>query len=423
MPRGCSAGGATGRSPAISGSTRTAGSALARNPGGADHGIAAKRRRQRSPTARELKPSRKVPFDEAGVGPRGDEVGVGGGAAQEAGVGTHGHICTRRVGELRTNGRLVRRDPSRFGMLLDLQKWCGQHHFRFRMAEIPDSFAAMRYLSPMNRFVLAAAIAGTLASPGLAQATAPNLGSQIHDALEGNGTEPPAIGALIRDAVNSLGGVCLNTQSYQVFRRAEDTVTLKLECADRPLYLLSIDGDGRMILSGGDGKVQAMEHEDGDIVQTGARAAPQAQAVAPRRPHRFGENDAIPSDVVPDAKPKPIKDDDDDDASTVDQTDPRGWTRWVFSGGLATFGLIAFLGYSQLAHHARFARGRERIGTYSSEEKDRMVAESAELRPDFYIHPSGLFIVRGKRGKRRLFPNRVYAYLYWRWGLKVAQIR
>ena len=107
----------------------------------------------------------------------------------------------------------------------------------------------------------------------------------------------------------------------------------------------------------------------------------------------------------------------------MDATDPRGWTRWAFAGLLATFGLIAVIGYSQLKHHARMQRGVQRVGTYTSEEKDAMVAESAELKPDFYIHPSGMFIVRGRRGKRRMFPNRLYAYLYWRWGLKFAQIR
>lgn len=248
--------------------------------------------------------------------------------------------------------------------------------------------------------------------------TGPTLGEQIHRALGGDGTEPAAIGALLRDAINNQGGICLNVQSYQIFRRTADTDTLKIECSDRPLYLLSIDDKAHMILSGGDSRVQAMDRDDGDVILTGNTTAPSTAAKSKTKdlfklPGQT--NDAIPDSALPqDKRPKLV---------TVDQTDPRGWTRWVFSGLLATFGLVAFLGYSQLAHRARFKQGVDRVGLYNSEDKDRMVAESAELKPDFYIHPSGLFIVRGKRGKRRLFPNRFYAYLYWRYGLKVAQIR
>ena len=266
----------------------------------------------------------------------------------------------------------------------------------------------------MKRLVLCAALLSLASSAAAQQATktqGPTLGEQIHDALEGDGTKPTAVGALLRDAVNSLGGVCLNAQSYQIFRRAAETATLKVECSDRPLYLLSIDGGGRMILSGGDSSVQTMDRDDGEVVVTSASSAASLKPAV--KNGRSDQNDAIPESALPVEKK----------AVALDDTDPRGWTRWVFAGGLATFGLIAFLGYSQLAHHARFARGIQRIGTYTSEEKDKMVAESAELKPDFYIHPSGLFIVRGKRGKRRLFPNRLYAYIYWRWGLKIAQIR
>ena len=103
--------------------------------------------------------------------------------------------------------------------------------------------------------------------------------------------------------------------------------------------------------------------------------------------------------------------------------EPIRWPWRLLTSVRFAIGLIAFLAYSQLKHHARFSTGVQRIGTYTSEEKDKMVAESVELKPDFYIHPTGLFIVRGKRGKRRLFPNRLYAYLYWRWGFKIAQLR
>lgn len=272
----------------------------------------------------------------------------------------------------------------------------------------------MRYQTAMIRFApVAALFLLSIAPPALAQSvqqTGPTLGDQIHDALAGDGTKAGAIGALLRDAVNSLGGVCLNTRSYQIFRRAPEADTLKVECADRPLYLLSVDSAGAMILSGGDGNVQAMDRDDGDVVQTSTAPAQSSgtQTVTPSR-----GDDAIPETALSGEKITPAAED----------TDPRGWTRWVFSGALVAFGLIAFLAYSQLKHHARFSRGVQRVGTYTSEEKDKMVGESVELKPDFYIHPSGLFIVRGKRGKRRLFPNRLYAHLYWRYGWKIAQIR
>jgi hypothetical protein len=85
-----------------------------------------------------------------------------------------------------------------------------------------------------------------------------------------------------------------------------------------------------------------------------------------------------------------------------------------------------FLAIATFAHahnKRRTVGGPNRVLPLSSGDKDRLIAEATALHEDLFRHPSGVLIVRGRRGKRRLFPNRLYAELYRRFGIKIAQIR
>lgn len=269
----------------------------------------------------------------------------------------------------------------------------------------------------MGRKCIALLLVLTAAPAAAQEAAAFALGRQVYAALEGDGTTNAAIGALLRDSVNSLEGVCPDVGSYQVFRQTKDTTTLKVECSDRPLYLLSIDDKGRMLLSGGDGRVGPMQGIDGPIVVTGvAHGDAEKAAAAPPEPSGGLITDPRVNDEIPVAAV-------DADNGSEAAGNPAGWMRWAFAATLATIGLLAFLLYSRLLLRAR-TLGRDKRGlAYSSADKDRMIAEAQPVATDIWEHPSGLFIVRGRHGKRRLFPSRFSAHLYRRWGLKISQVR
>lgn len=256
------------------------------------------------------------------------------------------------------------------------------------------------------------------AAPVAAQsATSLILGKQVYSALQGNGTSTAAIGGLLRDSINGLEGVCPSVGSYQIFRQTKDTTTLKVECSGRLLYLLSVGDQGRMQLSGGDGRVAPILAIDGPVVAADVAADQAEKAAAPAgRPDGLvtdpRTNDQIPVAAVASDEP---------DAADVDSSG--GWARWIFAGVLATAGLLAFFLCSWLLYRARTMSRPKRLAPYSSDEKDQLVAEGRQIARDIWEHPSGLFIVRGHHGKRRLFPNRLYAYLYRRWGLKISQLR
>jgi hypothetical protein len=52
-----------------------------------------------------------------------------------------------------------------------------------------------------------------------------------------------------------------------------------------------------------------------------------------------------------------------------------------------------------------------------------MIEESQEIYPDYWLHPTGIHIIRGRHGKRRVFDKKLYAMMYYRWGFKFRQLR
>lgn len=241
------------------------------------------------------------------------------------------------------------------------------------------------------------------------------LGKQAYIALTAGGNVREIAG-LLRDSINSLGGICPNVTHYQVYRQTVTVTTLKVACTNRPLYLISVDQDGGLLADGGDGQVEPMNSDDGTI-----SAAPIAdggdkayvdpkvgvQLKSPKAETGGGQLNSAPG------------------AAVAAGDTPLGWMRWIFVLMALLVAFIAFTVYRSFTRPAIVTpSGPPTIAKrYTSEDKDRLVEESQELSSNMWVHPSGLFIVRGRHGKRRIFPTWAFAQIYHVWGIKIRQIR
>lgn len=211
-------------------------------------------------------------------------------------------------------------------------------------------------------------------SPAMADASQRVIGSGLYEAL--NQGDNATAADLLHSAVEALGGRCAAVRQFQLFQVADDNRTLKLACAGQPLYAVTVNSHGHMMLSGGDGHVRPMNPADGPIW---------TQSVA-----REG-------------------------------TGP-GVRRALMVLGVA--GAVLLLAYAVMRwyRHQRSA-AISRWRGFSSSDKDALVSESREVFPNIFAHPSGLYIARGRHGKRRLFRTLLLAYLYRSLGIKLGQIR
>ena len=240
------------------------------------------------------------------------------------------------------------------------------------------------------------------------------FGQQVYQALERPQGDVPF--SFLRDAVNSLGGICTSVTEFQKQSSQPAVLTHKVKCASRPLYVLTVDRGGKMLIGGGDGSVPPMRPADGQIVTEAgavAAAAPGAAANA-----RFGRvNDQIPLEAV---KRDPLANRKD---GIIQPGDPRAWARWLLIGIFAAGVLIAVLMYNRYKHYGRYVPSASAPLRFPSEVKDQMIEESREVHPDYWLHPTGIIIIRGRHGKRRVFDSKFYAMLYYRWGFKFRQLR
>lgn len=242
------------------------------------------------------------------------------------------------------------------------------------------------------------------------------FGAQVYRALTDG--DQAVSGAFLRDAINSLGGICPNVSVFQRVGPKNKLLTFKVRCAKRPLYLLTVDELGRMLVDGGDGRVPAMGASDGEVFNgSGESLSDDGPTKARRGAGRA--DDRIPLDDVKRAGPVAV--------SSVGA--PQGQNQWLpwLAAFLLLIGLVAafalYLRFNAGASTGMAPRHSSAPRRYPTELKDEMIAESVEELPDMWLHASGVYIVRGRHGKRRVFAHRWNAMIYYRWGYKILQIR
>jgi hypothetical protein len=237
------------------------------------------------------------------------------------------------------------------------------------------------------------------------------FGVQVYEALDRPQGDAPF--AFLRDAVNSLGGICTSVAEYQKVAPPPGMLAHKVKCGGRPVYLLTVDRNGKMLLDGGNGSVQAIRPTDGPVITESGAAA----AGAPRKDPFGRVNDQIP---VEDVKRDPTANRKD---AIIAPGDPRAWARWLLIGLFFAAALVGLLMYNRFKYYGRYVPSASAPLRFPSEVKDLMIEESQEIYPDYWLHPTGIIIIRGRHGKRRVFDKKLYAMMYYRWGFKFRQLR
>jgi hypothetical protein len=211
------------------------------------------------------------------------------------------------------------------------------------------------------------------------------------------------IDSLLAAAIDELGMDCPQLRDYQIYRLAKRSRTLKVKCAERPLYAITVGPTGDAYVSGGDGSIEPMRLQEGPIRTV--LGIPAEQYMARRR--GSAESLASVNDLLTrEAQPEPPP--------------PLDWR--PFFGAIGILAALA-LAWVLLSWRNATRRSFARWQDLDTETKDRIVAESEEIFPNLYRHPEGVFIARGRRGKRRLFPSLMFAYLYTSSGVKLFEIR
>lgn len=237
--------------------------------------------------------------------------------------------------------------------------------------------------------------------------------TRLFHALKG-GAADEELEKLVSAVVVELDVNCPRVREYQVFRSSARARTLKVKCTERPLYAITVGASGEGFVSGGDGTIDQMRLQDGPIKAVmGLRveeylAAEQAGARTAQTPGG-DDADAVSDDALL-ATP-----------SEVETHRGRQWLAGLALGvGLAAGGGLLWL---VVRERRRQRRIYSRWRGLDSAAKDQLVEESEEVYPNLYRHPEGVFIARGRRGKRRLFSSLVLAYLYASRSIKLFEIR
>ena len=193
-----------------------------------------------------------------------------------------------------------------------------------------------------------------------------------------------AVDDLVEVVMTELEGNCPAIESYQVFNRSASFISMKVKCVDRATHMLTVGPVGIGVLSGGDGSIDRIRPGEGEI-----------QIVN-------GEMPTAPAESGPSIRPGGLK-------------------SFAVAVGLLLLLIAAGIGiiYLWLRRQRRTLRWRG----LRSEDKDALIEASERVSKDLYRHPDGIWIVKGKRGKRRLFEHEPLARLYRDRGVKILQVR
>lgn len=215
---------------------------------------------------------------------------------------------------------------------------------------------------------------------------------------------PVAIGNILSELLRRNGKPCVGVTDFQVIYRESSEQRLKIKCPGLPHYGMVIRQGGSVLLFGGDGMVGDFNAGNG-VIHAASEAPRMASPAEQRRPN-LGQSGNLPGLLQGD--------------------DPNHIPAWLVTliivNGFIVLALLLSFFWFMRAKTSPQRIAPEVKHERSSIEKDAMVIESREVLPDIFQHPDGLFIARGKRGKRRLFKSMFFAILYRDYGWKLREV-
>ncbi len=201
-----------------------------------------------------------------------------------------------------------------------------------------------------------------------------------------------AIARLLQQAIRGAGDVCAWVSDYQIVDRSTNRLLFKVKCPGMPLYGVRIErGAGfRMRVVGGDGLVGPFSPADGEIVSFDQ---PPAEGIfAGDKTHKPQEDAARPR-------------------------------LWVLLSSAVNLLLMAAAVVATVVAVVIALRRARPLPPLDSTQKNALMLESREVLPNVYRHPDGFYIVRGRHGRRRIFPGLISALLYRDLGIRVLEHR
>ena len=262
--------------------------------------------------------------------------------------------------------------------------------------------------------VLSAALC-TMAGPSWSQSLEPRdrqvIAQELFKSLE-TYDDVELTAELLREAVRSTRRRCEKVTDYQIYLSQANRKVVKIKCPGRLTIGITVANNGFLQVYGGDGMIRSLQPDDGEIVtlEGGGFIGKSTESLPTANQTRTGIGGG--PDEVDDSKPLPpwLL------ASVVFN---------IFIVGLVIGGAVLYWRSltrnipseaSEVDHGSKTTR-------LSSAQKDIMIDEADEVFPDVFQHPNGLYIARGRRGKRRVFPMLLAALMYRRYGFKLFEIR
>jgi len=223
--------------------------------------------------------------------------------------------------------------------------------------------------------------------------------------------DPPAFARYLSTHIHNQDYYCGAVTDYQVITRSLRRLTVKARCLGMPLYGVTFRPKKDPQVFGGDGMIAALNSSDGSVISVPLVSVQKRESLG-------GVGD------------------------TVLRIDPQGeWevslAPWIIASLAVNLLLLSALIYyifSFLRKPAGKKRRRRRKSSslppaevvpntrLSSAEKNILIGQADEVSRQIYLHPSGIYISKGRRGKRRIFHSLIGAILYRDFGFKWREV-
>jgi hypothetical protein len=202
------------------------------------------------------------------------------------------------------------------------------------------------------------------------------------------------VAALLQELIHEEDMFCGVVTDYQVVERSARRLGIKLRCTGMPLYGVRLQPEGAPVVFGGDGMIAPFSNVDGAVI---AITAPAAE-VAAASPLRDGGHPASAQQEK---------------------------SAWLMFSLIANIVVLAALGLFAWGYFRRssFPLSRDDAQRLSSADKDILIAQAVEVAPRIHKHPAGVYLAKGRHGKRRLFRHLIAAMLYRDLGIKWGELK
>ncbi|WP_417450395.1 hypothetical protein [Kordiimonas sp.] len=221
------------------------------------------------------------------------------------------------------------------------------------------------------------------------------------------GSPPETVALKLSQLINAYRFRCTRLTDYQIFKARPNMVDIKAKCSGDSLYGVTVASNGYVAIYGGNGMVAQLDRRDGLIVSFAADGRLESDS-------RVTAGEAF-----------------DETVERLELGDDYNllYVLGLFSTLLAVVTAITVIwlrmwrtrkgkkrrhrGIKPMAKHAVSA---------TSNVKNQLLEESIQISKKLYKHPSGVYIARGKYGKRRFFRSRMWAAAYTSLGWRMFEV-